>query len=268
MLVEFFKHIGLKKGSNLILHSSFKKIRECLNVESPNQFLEKLMNYIGEDGSLMIPTFTYNFKKTDNEETLFTKTDSESLVGAISETFRKMDGVIRTSSATHSFALWGACAEIGAYNNPASPLGLGSPLEWLDQNNGSILLLGTDFTSMSYIHYLEVIHNLPWLNSFCWKEKDVLPISVSSGKVLNLTQVPGCSRGFTNLHNHIVCNHLAPFTGFNKLTYFFSECHKFKDITKEFFIKDFSKLLCDSAECSCCNFRRTLIKQRNSNVRS
>ncbi|PIS27377.1 MAG: hypothetical protein COT43_11035 [Candidatus Marinimicrobia bacterium CG08_land_8_20_14_0_20_45_22] len=46
--------------------------------------------------------------------------------------------------------------EIGEDNSPYRPLGNGSILEWLsNRSNAFVLLLGVDFSAMSFFHYLE-----------------------------------------------------------------------------------------------------------------
>lgn len=262
MIENFFREIGLTKGAHLILHASFKKIHSVLGVNTPKEFLIALMNFIGEKGSIMIPAFTYNFRRTDGTHTFFDKMNSISQTGILSQEFGKMPGVIRTSSPTHSFYLWGACQEISERNNPKSPLGAQSPLEWLLKNDGKALLLGTDFTSFSFIHYLEIYFNLPWVKDFCWGENNVLPFGVAKDYESPLVEVPGCSRGFNNILNYLLDNMLITMTEYNGLGYHLIKLHEFLRVTEGFFKNNFQNLLCNDTSCKCCKSRLQKLKMK------
>ncbi|MBX2977190.1 MAG: AAC(3) family N-acetyltransferase [Ignavibacteriaceae bacterium] len=262
MLEKFFREIGLTKGVHVIIHASFKKIHSVWRVNTPKEFLSALMNFIGENGSIMIPAFTYNFKKKDGTHPFFDKMNSISQTGILSQEFGKMPGVIRTSSQTHSFYLWGACQEISEFNNPKSPLGAHSPLEWLLKNDGTALLVGTDFTSFSFIHYLEIYFNLPWVNEFCWDENNVLPVGVTEDYETPLVEVPGCSKGFNNITNYLLNNRLIAITKYNGLDYHSIRLREFLQLTEGFFKNNFQNLLCNDTSCKCCQSRRQKLKMK------
>ncbi|WP_337866630.1 AAC(3) family N-acetyltransferase [Ignavibacterium sp.] len=118
--------------------------------------INDLKNIITNNGSIIFPVFTYCFTKSTGDYEIFHPAKSISKVGILSETFRLSSEVIRTSSTTHSFALWGKITnEIYTTNSPESPLGKGSVLDWLTKNlNLYVLMLGTNFSSLSYVHYL------------------------------------------------------------------------------------------------------------------
>ncbi len=109
----------------------------------------------------------------------FHREHSPSLVGAVSETFRRMPGVLRTAGPTHSFCLWGQAKEIGADNSPDSPLGNGSVLEWISgRPDGYVCLIGVNFSALTFGHYLEHLAPVPWYDFSPWEHLRVEPIGV------------------------------------------------------------------------------------------
>jgi aminoglycoside 3-N-acetyltransferase len=144
--------LKLNKGSHVIVHSSFSKIKNTFNEVTHQNVITDLKKIITPTGSLIMPAFTYCWKKKDGTHSKFDRSNSPSLVGYLSEEFRKSEGVIRTNSPTHSFSVWGEAAKYFDENNsPESPLGKNSILEWLTKTpNSFILMLGTNFRACTY----------------------------------------------------------------------------------------------------------------------
>lgn len=207
---EHLIQLGVKEKQNIIVHSSFKRIVSAFPQISANDVIKSLKNLITPDGSIIFPAFTYCFKKLTDDFEIFNIVNSKSKVGLLSEIFRQSEDVIRTSSPTHSFSLWGSVTKFfDERNSPESPLGKGSVLEWLTkQPNSFVLMLGTDFSSLSYGHYLEVVAKIPWYDFSPWDYMNVLPIGVSTKGEHKLKEIPGCAKGFINFEKYLVENKL------------------------------------------------------------
>jgi len=208
-LVEYLHRLGLRPGLHVLLHGSWRAIRAAFPTGNAEGLLALLKHLLTPRGSLIMPTFTYCFKRSDGNTTPYDPATTPSKTGYLSERFRQSHGVIRTSSPTHSFALWGKItAEVGADNSPTSPLGRGSVLEWLRSKSGAaILMLGVDFSALTFGHYLEHAARLPGLKVFPWAHAGILPIGVSTRGEQVLEEVPGCSRSFVNLEKHLLTHH-------------------------------------------------------------
>lgn len=197
---------GISPGMPLMLHGSFRAVRRVFPALSIEEMLRTIQSRITRSGSLIMPTFTYCFKRRDGSHERFDPFSSVSKVGAISEAFRHMEDVMRTHAPTHSFGLWGkVCSEAGWISAPASPLGAGSVLEWLAlQPDAHILLLGVDFSSLSFGHYLEVKAPVPWADFSPWSYLGVEKSGVSASGEMALREVPGCARGFRRVEYYLL----------------------------------------------------------------
>ncbi len=255
---EYLNLINLKKKQNIIVHSSFKKISNTFKEETPRSVIDLLKNIITPEGSIVFPTFTYCFKKSVGDYERFDRNNSRSKVGLLSETFRLSDGVIRTSSPTHSFALWGKIKDyIDETNSPESPLGKGSVLEWLTNNPDSfVLMLGTDFSSLTYGHYLEIEAKVPWYDYSPWGYMNVFPIGVSVDGEQQLKEIPGCAKGFINFEKYLIENNLIKKFCFNGLNSYLISVELLYDEGIKYFSENYQKLLCPAGTCTACDSRR------------
>ena len=207
---KFLNRLGLREGMHVMMHSAYRSLRTTFPGISIDGIIDTIQSIIGTEGSLLMPTFTYCFKKSSGEYTAYDRNTTPGKVGAIPDVFRKRPQVVRTASPTHSFALWGKIsAEIDAGNNPQSPLGKGSVMEWLDRtDNTHIMMLGTNFRSLSFAHYLEIISGLPWADFSPWESIGVLPYGVSPEVEFPLIEIPGCSKPFIQFEEFLLANGL------------------------------------------------------------
>jgi len=258
LIEELFNDAGIKAKDIIMLHASFKKIRTAFDDILPEEFISDLLNRITTEGSLIVPAFTYCFKKTYGSHEIFNILDSPSKVGIISESFRKMEGVIRTSSPTHSFSLWGKVTKfIDQNNSPESPLGKGSVLEWFStQSDSHLLFLGTDFNSFTFGHYLEVIAPVPWSDFSPWDHLDVEKAGISTEGIVKLKELPGCSKSFINFENYLLRNNTIKKKYFHQLDYYYLDTEKILKEGLTFFRNNYRELLCPEGTCKACDSRR------------
>jgi aminoglycoside 3-N-acetyltransferase len=243
---------------NIIIHSGFKKLLDPFNGISPQNVIKSLIQIVTSNGSIIFPVFTYCFKKSTGDYEIFNCENSESKVGLLSETFRLSDDVIRTSSPTHSFTLWGKIKNhIDSANSPESPLGKGGVLEWLTTNSNSyVLMLGTDFSSLTYGHYLEIQAKVPWYDFSPWDYLNVLPIGVSVNGEQKLKEIPGCAKSFVNFESYLLQKKLIKEYEYEGLSAYFINVKLLFDEGMKYFAKQFDKLLCPENTCQACDTRR------------
>jgi len=255
---QYLKNIGIKSGQSVIVHSSFRKIKSSFVSISPENVISNLNEIITENGSIIFPTFTYCFKKSSGDYEVFDRLNSKSKVGLLSETFRTCEGVIRTSSPTHSFALWGNVkSEMSETNSPESPLGEGSILDWLTkQPNSYVLMLGTDFSSLTFGHYLEIISKVPWFDFSPWDYMNVLPIGVSIDGEQKLKEIPGCAKSFVNFEKYLLEKELIKRYDYKSLSSYLIDIGMLLNEGIKYFSNHYEKLLCPASACLACNSRR------------
>lgn len=257
-LTEFFEKVGLRTSQHIIVHSSFRKIKSAFSELTPNLVISVLKNVVGSTGSVVFPTFTYCYKKLIGGFEIFDLKNSRSKVGLLSEAFRLSEDVIRTSSPTHSFALWGEIKNyLDTSNSPKSPLGKESVLEWLTNKSQSyILMLGTDFSALTYGHYLEVKSQVPWYDYSPWDYLNILPIGVSIKGEQKLKEISGCSKSFINFEKYLLDHNLIVKKCYSGLESYLISIEDLYYFGVKYFKENFESLLCRKGTCHACDTRR------------
>ncbi len=152
-LINALKNIGIKKGDILCVHSQLIKIGIPLISKDIylQAILECFFETIGEEGTLIMPTFTYSF--CNNE--IYNNLESKSKVGLLTEYFRtKWCDVKRTNDPIFSFAIKGDKEKLFLCNT-TSCFGDNSVYDILAKENGKIILFGMDNNGLTFSHFIE-----------------------------------------------------------------------------------------------------------------
>lgn len=153
--------LGLKAGDTVMMHSSFKSLG---GIEGGAETVFRvLLEILGEDGTLMLPAFSYATVNYDNPN--FDRAETPVCVGYLPEYFRtRMPGVIRSLHATHSCCVKGRLAEMlcADHEQDLTPVGKHSPLAKLPGVDGKILILGSPASSNTIMHGVEEAGNAPY----------------------------------------------------------------------------------------------------------
>ena len=152
ILREDLAKIGVRPGDTLVVHSSMKSMGYVDG--GPECVIAALTDALGEAGTLMFPTFTFD---TSYKDSFYSNKDTPSCVGLLSETFRKQEGVYRTNHPTHSVALRGRLVEVLTEGEllDDTPMGIHSPYRKLAALGAKILMLGCTMSHNSFMHALE-----------------------------------------------------------------------------------------------------------------
>lgn len=154
-LIDDFRALGLSRGDRVALHSSLKSIGFVLG--GAETVIGALMEVVGPVGIILMPVFSRPAPR-------FVMTETPSRTGLVTETFRRMPGVVRSPHPTHSVAVWGAEAEeVAAGHEQATGLGVDSPFHRLAKRGSLVVLVGCDSRSSSIIHVAEAIAQVPYL---------------------------------------------------------------------------------------------------------
>ncbi len=149
-------NLGLKTGDLLMVHSSLSSIGFVEG--GAKTIVDCLLDVLGNEGTLVVPTFTYPSAVTDSvdEMWVFDPSSTNSGVGSIT------NEVIRRSSSRRSIHLWHSVSSIGPLSELIVSVGrssawdFDSPMSWILSNGGSILLLGVPYQNLTAIHVWEV----------------------------------------------------------------------------------------------------------------
>jgi|TARA_B100000315_G_scaffold1158_1_gene1061 aminoglycoside 3-N-acetyltransferase len=152
------KDLGVQRGDNLLLHSSFNTISSL--VDTPKEAVDDIFDIIGARGTLLVPAVNFDaFKQGlfDSENTAV-----HSNLGAINECVRNISGAVRSINPFDSMCGVGPLAEeiCGGYNEQC--YGEESPWKKALNHNFKLLMIGVDFYYASIVHAVEVDAKVPY----------------------------------------------------------------------------------------------------------
>jgi aminoglycoside 3-N-acetyltransferase len=100
-LKSLLSDLGIKNGDTLIVHGSW---RNCFMLDmSPSAFIDVLLDLLGDEGTLLMPSFPYKHDK-------FNVNQDISAAGVLSEVFRNREGTMRSSFPKGTMSGYGKSA--------------------------------------------------------------------------------------------------------------------------------------------------------------
>ncbi len=192
-LVTAMQDVGLGQVDRLLMHSSLHSLGRVDG--GAETLIDALLEVLGEEGTLMAPTFNYNL-----EEEVFDPTTVRSQTGLITEILRKRPEAIRSLHPNYSVAAIGRDAEeLTREHWKAEATGVGSPIDRIARAGGSILLLGVKHDTDSSMHVGEAYAEVPYRGvpfDPSWSRTAKVRTPAEEIVVLDLHDEPGCSTGF------------------------------------------------------------------------
>jgi aminoglycoside 3-N-acetyltransferase len=187
------RQLGLS-GANLVVHAS---LRECgLRERDATDLCLALLDAVGPAGTIVMPAFTSGQTIVEAESTpqpFHPDLPVGPEIGPVSEAFRKLPGVLRSSHPSHSFCAWGRHAhEVLSTNRDNNPLG---PIKKLNVVSGLILLLGAPLRDCVAIHLSEELLPAPYLGRATATR---INLAGYEERVV-IEKMPGCGRAFDRL---------------------------------------------------------------------
>jgi len=154
---EAILKIGITAGDIVMLHSSLSKIGFVKNGAAT--VINSFINVLGSSGTLVMPAFPAIGFNLDylRSNPVFDIKNTPSKMGVITETFRKMAGVLRSFHPTDSVCAMGAKAQeiTNSHYAQLTPYNSNSPFYKLCRLKAKIILLGVDLNSLTNLHTLE-----------------------------------------------------------------------------------------------------------------
>ena len=155
------KQTGLKKNDNIFIYSNlgfFGKLKNAqLKEDYCSAFKNAFLEIIGEEGTLIAPTFSYSF--CNNE--IFDPLSTPSICGIFSEFLRCDKKSIRSRDANFSIAAIGKNAKTFTENSPEKSFGENSFWQKFLDYDGKFCNLNFDCGS-TFIHYVEREIHVPY----------------------------------------------------------------------------------------------------------
>ena len=167
LIEETLRKVGVEEGDIVLVHSDSTAIMEIIGLkwaEVLNLLKDCFINMIGESGTLIVPTFNWDFCKG---KTYFHKT-TPSQVGMFSNYVLFDKRSIRSLHPIYSFAGIGSVAKDIFSNISKSSYGENSVFHKLHQKNAKIIsfcidpnIMGNGYTT-TFIHYVEQMKSIDY----------------------------------------------------------------------------------------------------------
>lgn len=138
-IINILKQSGVKPGHPVIVHSAYSNLYNYTG--TADELIDKLIEYLGPDGTLCMPAFPYDKRNPNN---VFDVVNSKSAAGYLTEVFRKRPGVVRSLNQLHSVCALGKDAEkiVGSHHKSKICFDDNSPFYIIGELDGYIVNLG------------------------------------------------------------------------------------------------------------------------------
>jgi aminoglycoside 3-N-acetyltransferase len=159
------QELGIAPGDILLVHSSLSALGWVEG--GAETAIDALLDVLGGKGTLLMPSFPRGGEhQLIRNGFIFDVRSAASEMGAISETFRRRSGAVRSLHPTHSVAALGARTEelLSGHECCVTSCGHGTPFGKLAAAGGKILLLGCTHASNTTLHYVENTCGAPTLS--------------------------------------------------------------------------------------------------------
>ena len=154
-IADAFWQCGIRPGDLVMLHSDAMVAAQFPPMPPEARYdllIDAILNFLGDDGTLVMPTFTYSFTKNE----VFDVCHSPSTVGVITERFRQRSGVLRSPDPLFSLAAQGRLAEVFSRVSDPDCFSRQSGFGLLHQYGGHNVCLGCHLNSgVTFVHYIE-----------------------------------------------------------------------------------------------------------------
>ena len=158
-LKNIFIYLGLKKNDNVLVHSSLFSLGIIEN--GIKGFNSSLREIVGENGTVIVPAFTYSFRRNQTFDVL--KTPSPKELGVFSEFIRLHQNSHRSDDPLFSFCAVGPLANKIMTRTTKYCFGKQSIFENFEINKVKILSIGLTYTNgiTPFIH-IEKLAKVPY----------------------------------------------------------------------------------------------------------
>ncbi|MBD3625465.1 MAG: AAC(3) family N-acetyltransferase [Rhodobacteraceae bacterium] len=155
-LTAQLRALGIAPGDTVLVHASFRAIRPV--ERGPDGVIDALLNAVGEDGTLLMPSWT------GDDDTLFDAASSPAApdLGIVADRFWRRVGVLRARHPMAFAAHGPAAMRLLRDRLVLPPHQMASPLGRLLQVEGKVLLLGVDHDANTLLHLAEWVAGVPY----------------------------------------------------------------------------------------------------------
>jgi len=159
--------MGITQGDIVMVHSSWLTHNGFKG--RPIDMINCLKQVVGDSGLLIMPSLSYQNESTRDyllRNKAMNVKRTPSMMGLLTEVFRRGKESLRSLSSTHPLVVWGESKEefVAGHEACSVPFGKQSPFAKLLKLNGKILTIDAPFSTITFTHFLEdrIALNLPF----------------------------------------------------------------------------------------------------------
>ncbi len=151
--------LNIKPGDVIMIHGDAIVAAQLEGSKSKKifRFIKEIINFIGNKGTLVFPSFTYSSTKSE----VFNVQNSQSTVGLLSEGFRKYEGVVRSRNPIFSVCSFGKYKRDFENSSIYDCFGEDSCFGLLHAYSGKLINIACNF-EVTYLHYVEQKKNISY----------------------------------------------------------------------------------------------------------
>lgn len=160
-IINFFKNLKIKKKDTVFLHGNSMALFQIKGENSlikTSVFWNTLIEHLGKEGTIIVPTFTYSIGK----KKIFNNLKSKSEVGQFSEDFRKYFSEKRSLDPIFSVGVYGKKKDIINKVKFRNSFGKNSIFDYMFKKNVKIICLGCELEVVTFFHYIEQFIKVPY----------------------------------------------------------------------------------------------------------
>lgn len=152
-----FETLGLMPGDVVLVHSSYKSFGEVEG--GPQTVVDALMDVLTKEGTLIMPTFNFNFNKGEAWDVR----NTPSHMGVLTEVVRKNPASRRVFHPFYSFAILGKLKDELTKTRYKDSYGKESIFMQLRKLDAKIIIIGLSYThSMTFFHHIEQMEGVDY----------------------------------------------------------------------------------------------------------
>lgn len=157
-LLKCLRCLGLRQGDTVMVHCGFNPSGGFRG--SPQELVEVFLTAVGSTGTVAMMSMPYHGISSYEylrQEKVFDLRRGVSMMGIVTDVFRRRNDVIRSLHPTHPVTVWGSKSKwlVSGQLHDLSPFGDNSPFARLVETDGKVLLFNVPFNTMTFEHYLE-----------------------------------------------------------------------------------------------------------------
>jgi aminoglycoside 3-N-acetyltransferase len=163
-LLASLQRLGVQRGEAVMLHSGFSNASGFRG--SVEDLIATFRQAVGPEGHLLMVSLPYRDSTLAylQRGKVFDVRRTPSMMGMVSETFRRQGDVRRSLSPTHPMLVAGPRADwfVANHEQCVHPCGWDTPFHRLAQVGGRCVFFNVPFATMTFFHHLEhgVAHRL------------------------------------------------------------------------------------------------------------